>query len=172
MRKSILFIMMVAVAFFAVACGGNNAASNGGGGTTTGGEAAADPMKFYKKAGNYYMTKSTMKVGDNEMVTYMKMEITKSDDKGYVTTTYTYDKDKKETSKTESPMVEWPKPVETAATGAEAPKVTEEEVEVPAGKFKCIKTEASGTTSWSFNGIPVKMKSDTMEMVLVELKNE
>lgn len=171
MRKSILSLMMVAIAFFAVACGGNNAAGNGGGGTTTGGEAAADPMKFYKKAGNYFMTKSTMKMGDTETVTFAKTEITKSDDKGYTMVMYSYDKDKKETSKNEM-TVEWPKPVETAATGAEAPKPTEEEIEVPAGKFKCQKTEANGATTWTSNGIMVKMKTDTMETVLVELKNE
>ncbi|MCB9932768.1 MAG: hypothetical protein H6841_05020 [Planctomycetes bacterium] len=153
MRKSILFSLLSLIAVLAVACGGGNNAAGGNagkgnagsgnagacaGGGCGGGEAAADAMAFYRKAGNYYMTKSTMKVAGNDMVTYSKFEIVKSDDKGYVAKSTSYDKDKKETFSQEMPLVEWPKPV--ADTGGEAPKVTttEETIKVEAGEFECI----------------------------------
>ncbi|MCB9934976.1 MAG: hypothetical protein H6840_04710 [Planctomycetes bacterium] len=197
MRKSILFSLLSLIAVLAVACGGGNNAAGGNagkgnagsgnagacaGGGCGGGEAAADAMAFYRKAGNYYMTKSTMKVAGNDMVTYSKFEIVKSDDKGYVAKSTSYDKDKKETFSQEMPLVEWPKPV--ADTGGEAPKVTttEETIKVEAGEFECIvmETEAAGskTKSWSskkYPGLPVKSVTTgaaDMTSELVEYKAE
>jgi hypothetical protein len=180
MRKGILFSLLCLIAIVSVACGsGNNAAGNKTGnapgngaadgaadGATDGGDADADPMAFYKKAGNSYMTKTTSKMGDTETVSYMKIEIVKSDDKGYVSKMWTYDKDKKETYSAENPMVEWPKPV--ADTGGTPVKVetTEETIKVEAGEFKTTKTtmDTAGTktTTWmakEYPGLMVKSES-------------
>ena len=174
MRKSILAMFVVMIAIFAVACGGNTAKGNGTGndaGNTAGGgggeKAADDAMAFYKKAGNFYVMKSVTKMGSTETVSGMKMEITKSDDKGYTTKMTVLDKDMKPMDAvppTET-TVEWPK------TGGEAPKcapkveIKKETIKVAGKDLECMVTEVAGTKSWSYKGMPVKShtKNDQME---------
>lgn len=190
MRKSILLGLLCLVSVLAVACGdGNNSAT--GNGTGCGGDTpacgedapAADPMAFYKKEGNFTLSKTSMKMkmGDDwkdQPVTFSRTEVVKVDGNKITIKTTMFDADMKETYSGESEMDLTPK--EATGCAGEAPKIVEEEIEVKAGKFNCQKmeTEAAGnkTTSWTSNGISVKSvtKGDTMEMEmeLQEYKND
>ncbi|MCC6150321.1 MAG: hypothetical protein IT461_08745 [Planctomycetes bacterium] len=187
MRKSILAMFVVMIAIFAVACGGNKPAGNGGdanaanvaGGGGGCAPAAEDMMAFYKKAGNYYVAKNTSKAGGTETVSGMKMEVTKSDDKGYTMKMTMLEKDMKTTMANTTPTettTEWPK------TGGEAPKcapkveIKKEKISVAGKDLECIVTEVAGTKSWSYKGMPVKSQSKgegyESSMEVVEFKCE
>ncbi len=191
MRKSILLSLLCMVSILAVACGGGNNSSTGNGsgdgGCGDGGDGgctvAADPMAFYKKEGNFTLSKTSMKMkmGDDwkdQPVTFSRTEVVKVDGNKITIKTTMFDADMKETYSGESEMDLTPK--EATGCAGEAPKIVEEEIEVKAGKFNCQKmeTEAAGnkTTSWTSNGISVKSvtKGDTMEMEmeLQEYKND
>jgi hypothetical protein len=160
MRKSILFIMMVAVAFFAVACGGNNSASSNT--AATGGDTGgttSDAFALYKKDGRSWTygmagdmkSKNTVKnVKDNQAD--LETVTLGADGKPMGDPVIT-------TIKFETPKVE----ATTAA--APAPKEPEKKnVEVKAGKFDCISTD--GGKTWMMEKYPgIIVKSEHMELV-------
>jgi hypothetical protein len=178
MRKSIFVMVLSLVAVLAVACGGGNnsgnAKGNGGGGACGGGDgggdaATEDAMAFYKKVGNFSLTKtpSKMKMGDewkDQPASFTRMEVTKVDGDKITYKLTTYDADMKETYSADQTMDLTPKEAPEGDT-TKAPEIKKEEIEVKAGKFNCMKVEASGSTSWSFKGMGVKttMKSDMMD---------
>lgn len=186
MSKRILAALLCAVAIFAVACGGGN--GNGAKGNGTGSNdagkcgspdtAAADPYALYKNKGRTWTHKSVTKVaGMDDMVSFMKYEVTEVADDHAMYKMWMLDKDQK-------PMAGMPEPtptkvefkkVEATAPVANAPKVEvkEESIEVKAGKYDCTVTEMSGTKTWmskKYPGLMVKMEGASNSMELVEFK--
>ncbi len=159
MRKSILFIMMVAVAFFAVACGGNNAPTNG---ATTGGDtggAAADVWALYKKDGRNW---THSMAGDMKMKTTIKN--VKDNQADMETQMYGADGKAMGDPNVTTIKFETPK-VEATTAAAPAPKEPKKEkVKVKAGEFDCISHDDGKT--WMMEKYPgVIVKSDAMELV-------
>lgn len=186
MRKSILAMFVVMIAIFAVACGGNTAKGNGGdanaangaGGGGGGESAANDMLAVYKKKGNKWTTKSTMKIAGmaDPMISYAEYEVTEVTDAEATYTMQSLDKEKKPQGDKQTLKM----PLKTdAKDGGKAcgpkPTITDEKVKVEAGEFDCqkIESEAGGvkSTIWTAKkpgGLSVKMKTDTMEMELVK----
>ena len=128
---------------------------------------AADPYDLYKTKGRSWTHKSTSKMGETEIISFIKYEITEVTDTDATQKTSLFDKDMKPN--------EWVKPRETRipfnppVDDPEAPEVetTEETIEMAGKSWDCtvMETEHSGLTTrtWiskEFPGLMVKSVTD------------
>jgi hypothetical protein len=137
--------------------------------------AAADPYSLYKKVGRSWMHKSVTKLpGIDDMISYMKYEITavKDDHAIQVMTMLDAEKKPNEFVPPTEIKIEFVVP-EPSDDVEEAPKPKQETVKVEAGEFKCYVFEHHGTKSWmsiKYPGLLVKMEGENHSMELVEFK--
>jgi hypothetical protein len=133
-----------------------------------------DAMRFYRTAGNSYVLRSTTSFGGMDMESEMRMEVKSIKDGKTKYVIVSMDQNGNELMRNEQTLDVPEK------EGAAMPydDQVEETVTVPAGTFRCIKTEVegSGMTMWMHHGIVVKstMSSDNMKMSqeLTSLKME
>ena len=144
-----------------------------------------DAWALYKKKGRTWTHKSTTKMsGMDDMISYVKWEITEVSETECKYTMTMLDKDKKETfsQKDQVMKFETAKSTDGKTPETKAPEMTEEKCKVEAGEYDCMKytMESAGTktTSWmhkQYTSLVVKShsKSDAYESVyeLVEFKD-
>jgi hypothetical protein len=137
--------------------------------------AAADPYSLYKKVGRTWMHKTTVSMqGMDDMISYMKYEITavKDDHAIYVMTMLDAEKKPNEHVPPTETKIEFVVP-EPSDDVDEAPEPKQETVKVGAGEFKCYVSEHNGTKIWmsiKYPGLLVKMEGENISMELVEFK--
>ncbi|MCF6227085.1 MAG: hypothetical protein L3J82_00230 [Planctomycetes bacterium] len=128
-------------------------------------DADEDAMAFYRKVGNFSLTKTTMKIkmGDDwqeQPATFMKIIVIKTENDVSTYRMTMYDADMKETFTSEQIINLAPSEV---PDGLEKPEVIFEEIEVKAGKFMCSKlvyeNGGSKTVTWTFGAILAKVET-------------
>ncbi len=142
-------------------------------------KAVDDPYVLFRKKGRTWTHKSVTKLaGIDDLVSYMKYEITDVADDHAMYKAWILDKDKK-------PMAGMPEPtpmrIEFREYDQPAPdprqpvqKAEEETITVEAGKFECLKTDVAGTKTWmskKYPGLMVKMEGASNTMELIEYKD-
>jgi hypothetical protein len=115
-----------------------------------------DPYKFYRTAGNFYVTKSTTKVQGIQIENSTRIEVKSVNELEVVWVITVYNKDNKETMRQEQPLT-LPEKAEPAAYAGEF----EELVDTPAGPLPAIRAETSAgeesaLVNWTWNGIVVR----------------
>jgi len=97
----------------------------------------ADEIKKNIKVGMSMLFKVETIIGEKATTTYQKMEVTAVTDEGYTMKTTSMDADKKETGKAKEKTQKWSEYMSSMKFSKTDTTVSDESIEVPAGKFDC-----------------------------------
>lgn len=97
----------------------------------------ADEIKAAVKKGQTALLKMEQTVGTKTTTSYTKMEITAVTDEGYTSKTTTLDAEKKEVGTAKEKTEKWSEYMAKMKFTKSDTTVSEESIEVPAGKFDC-----------------------------------
>jgi hypothetical protein len=97
----------------------------------------ADEIKAAVKKGQTVLLKMEQTIGEKTTTTYTKMEITAVTEEGYTSKTTTLDAEKQEMGKAKEKTEKWSEYMAKMAFKKSDTTISEESIEVPAGKFDC-----------------------------------